>query len=188
MLIRWSALRIGAPWILPLALLACDDGGGEPERVPDAAVEADLGWGAPDDVLKADTLAEELADHTAWTELTEGYVQGFGALHASWQRIFQNGDDAGAAGYIIVKRSYDTPDEDALAQISVMKRIPGYAPDQGDWFFAAFEPSFELATDGNSRPLAGRIARGSNEGCVPCHDGAPGGDFLFSVDAADPYP
>lgn len=56
----------------------------------------------------------------------------------------------------------------------MFQRETGYAPDSADWFWAKYLPGGELDQTPDGVPLAGRVA-----GCIGCHTGAPGEDFVF---------
>ncbi len=96
----------------------------------------------------------------------------------------------GHTGLIIVKRNYGpkgaTIDEIAndpgkhLAAITVMfKRDAGYDADNKDWFWAKYLPDGSLDKNPKGMQLAGRVAKGADKGCIACHAGADGGDYMF---------
>jgi hypothetical protein len=97
---------------------------------------------------------------------------------------------AGRTGEVLLKRNYGGTEVSTSAvsndrnqfirDITVMfKREQGYDPDNQDWFWAKFKPDGELESNPRGKKLAGRVARGKPKGCIACHKGAPGGDFLF---------
>jgi len=102
----------------------------------------------------------------------------------------------GHTGIAIIKRNYRGSDvsvasvkshpEKYLKAVTVMfKREAGYDPEDKDWFWAKYKPDGSLHSKekmGMDIPLAGRIAKGKDEGCISCHKGAPGGDFIFAQD------
>jgi len=57
----------------------------------------------------------------------------------------------------------------------MFKREQGYAPDSNDWFWAKWMADGEFDTTPDGVPLAGRV-----QGCISCHAGAEGNDFVFS--------
>jgi len=101
---------------------------------------------------------------------------------------------SGHSGLAIVKRNYGGPgvsinsvDADRakyLKAVTVMyKREAGYDSEDKDWFWAKYKPDGSLHVKekmGMEIPLAGRVAKGKPEGCISCHQGAPGGDFVFA--------
>jgi hypothetical protein len=69
-------------------------------------------------------------------------------------------------GAIVVKENF-MPDS-SLAAITVMHKVPGYAPEAGDWFWAKYLP------DGTAE-AAGRVA-----GCTGCHGANADADYLLT--------
>lgn len=102
----------------------------------------------------------------------------------------------GQQGLVMVKKNYggegdfDTLKQNVLndrmanlSSVTVMfQRESGYDPDHQDWYWAKFQPSGELENNPKGMPLAGRVAKGMNKGCIACHAGAPGGDYAFTHD------
>ncbi|EAR23473.1 cytochrome P460 family protein [Nitrococcus mobilis] len=99
----------------------------------------------------------------------------------------------GHTGYLIIKRNYggegvskqavaNDPDK-WLAAITVMyRREAGYDPENRNWFWAKYLPDGHLAKNPQGMALAGRVAKGANQGCIACHQSAPGGDYVFNHD------
>ena len=93
----------------------------------------------------------------------------------------------GHLGAVHVKRNYGgTPAEAAkmrtqsLMAITVMfQREQGYDSDNDNWFWAKYMPDGSLDKGPNDMPLAGRVAKGMDMGCIACHSKAEGGDYLF---------
>lgn len=70
-----------------------------------------------------------------------------------------------------------------LKAVTVMyRREKGYDPDNQDWFWAKYGPDGTLDTNPKGIPLAGRVAKGMDAGCIACHAGAPGADMVFNHD------
>ncbi len=69
-------------------------------------------------------------------------------------------------GGMIVKENYSPEKE--LAAVTVMYRVKGYAPDQGDWFWLKYAP------DGTIQ------AEGKVGGCIGCHSSVQANDWLFT--------
>ena len=102
----------------------------------------------------------------------------------------------GHTGIAIVKRNYGGPGVSIdnvsrdrskyLKTITVMyQRESGYDSDNENWFWAKYMPDGSLAVKykmGMKIRLAGRVAKGKSEGCIACHHGAPGGDYVFASD------
>ncbi len=62
----------------------------------------------------------------------------------------------------------------------MFKRKKGYDSDNQDWFWVKYTPDGNLHKNPMGIPLAGRVAKGMEKGCIACHSGADGGDFLFN--------
>ncbi len=100
-------------------------------------------------------------------------------------------------GEVIVKRNYGGPGvtpskvsanrNEFLKAITVMfKREAGYDSDNADWFWAKFMPDGTLDKNEKGMPLAGRVAKGMDMGCIACHTNAgPERVFLTTAAAID---
>ena len=147
--------------------------------------------------------AQDIADAKAvWTALTAHRLVGpkrvmstpykgqppHGAvLDTIDSRITVNGH----AGAVIIKRNYggsgvskeavaNDPDKYLKAVTVMFKREKGYDSADRDWFWVKFKPDGSLHTNPKGIKLAGRVAKGMPAGCIACHQGAPGGDFVFN--------
>ena len=67
---------------------------------------------------------------------------------------------------IIVKETY-TQDKN-LAAVTVMYKVKGYNPAGGDWFWAKYDPEFNI------------LKEGMVKGCLNCHDSAKTNDYVFT--------
>ena len=150
--------------------------------------------------------SEDIADSQAlWKALASADLVGPGArdgnpyrgtpphgkvLELLHQKVTLNGH----TGLAIVKRNYGGPGVSInsvkanrgryLKAITVMfKREAGYDTEDKDWFWAKYKPDGSLHVMkkmGMEIQLAGRVAKGKPQGCISCHRGAPGGDFVFA--------
>lgn len=161
-----------------------------------AAQEMEMPFGTPDDAAFAARL---------WATMTEARMVGPNAIRtqpypgvephgALLENFFTTGMVDGHDGALIVKRNYGPMDvtieqvqTDAashLMAITVMfRREAGYDADNGDWFWAKYLPDGSLDAMPNGMVLAGRVAKGMDQGCIACHAAAPGEDFVFSSDS-----
>lgn len=101
---------------------------------------------------------------------------------------------SGHEGVVIVKNNYGEREVSAravandpgryLQAITVMfKRESAYDSDNKDWFWVTYGPDGEILKSPQGKPLAGRAAKSeTGTGCIACHHGAPGGDYVFSHD------
>lgn len=95
----------------------------------------------------------------------------------------------GHSGDLIVKRNYGpegvsaadvlaSPD-DHLAAVTVMfRREADYDPDNQDWFWVKYLPDGSLDKNPAGMRLAGRVAKGADQGCIACHSGSE--NYLFT--------
>lgn len=99
----------------------------------------------------------------------------------------------GHTGDLIIKRNYGPEGvsidevllnpEGHLGAVTVMfRREAGYDSDNADWFWAKFLPDGTLDKNPMGLELAGRVAKGMDEGCIACHEVAPGDDYIFTTD------
>ena len=72
-----------------------------------------------------------------------------------------------------------TPSEYLLAVTVMVQREPGYDPEDNNWFYAKYAPDGAIVMANNGMAMAGRVAKGMEAGCIPCHVKAGGGDFVF---------
>lgn len=97
----------------------------------------------------------------------------------------------GHTGQLVVKRNYGPEGVMAddvlmdpathLAAVTVMfKREDGYDEDNQNWFWAKYLPDGSLDKNPKGMQLAGRVAKGAEVGCIACHSGADGDDYLFT--------
>lgn len=98
---------------------------------------------------------------------------------------------AGRTGAVIIKKNYTL--EFAMVEnvannpgqqhdVTVMfHREAGYDHDNNDWFWAKYTAEGEILA-GPPGPLAARVYKGLDAGCIACHSNAPGGDLVFIND------
>ena len=97
----------------------------------------------------------------------------------------------GHKGQVIVKKNYGGEGVSVAAvgadpakylkAVTVMyKRETGYDAENQDWFWAKFKPDGSLDVNDKGMQLAGRVAKGKVQGCIACHRGAPGGDYIYT--------
>ncbi len=100
--------------------------------------------------------------------------------HGAFLKVYMNRKaitdlDGTTNGAIIVKENY-APDQETLGAVTVMYRSTGYDAEHGDWFWVKYKPDGTVAMKGDMR-LAGKL-----KGCIECHAGAEGGDYVFVND------
>lgn len=137
-------------------------------------------------VMVEQNLAGPAAVHSSLAEGTEP--------HGLFEVFYSSASIDGHSGNLIVKRNYGTVEvtEDEVASdydsylraITVMfRREDGYDPDNGDWFWAAFMSDGTVVKNEMGVQMAGRIAKGMDEGCIACHSSADGEDYVFTSNA-----
>lgn len=108
--------------------------------------------------------------------------------------IYTSAEISDHEGALVIKRNYGpegvTADEVVtdpaghLAAVTIMfKREQGYDAETGDWFYAKYLPEGTLDQNPAGTPLAGLVGKGADAGCIACHQGAGGDDYLFTTDA-----
>lgn len=140
-----------------------------------------------------------------WDVMAERQLAGDDVIHAfpyagtephgfQLETFFTEATVDGHSGALVVKRNYGpegveaaevlaNPDEH-LASVTVMfRREQGYDPDNADWFWAKYLPDGSMDRNEAGMPLAGRVAKGADQGCIACHSTAGGGDYLFTTDS-----
>lgn len=139
------------------------------------------------DVMKAERLVGDNALRVFPYEGTDPHGM---MLETFYTRATVDGHD----GALIVKRNYGpagvTVDEvlgdpaGHLGAVTVMfQREPGYDDETHNWFWVKYLPDGSLDKTPDGMALAGLVAKGMDQGCIACHQGAGGGDFLFTTDA-----
>jgi len=164
-----------------------------------AAAQDQPPFGAPQDVDDAARLwqaldqAELVADDPIRTMPYEGR-EPHGAILEYLERPITVGDHSGTA---VVKKNYrgegvsvddviNAPGE-WLESVTVMyRRELGYDPENANWFWAKYNPDGSLQTNPKGMQLAGRVAKGMDQGCIACHQAAPGDDYVYSHDKWTP--
>ncbi len=152
-------------------------------------------FGTPDDVAYAAEI---------WTYLETHKLAGPDQIHSvpyegtephgmMLEAFYTKGTIGGLASDLIVKNNYGPAGVTAeavladpaahLAAVTVMfRREAGFDAENQDWFWAKYLPDGSLDVNEMGMPLAGRVAKGMEEGCIACHSGAGGGDLVFTTD------
>lgn len=119
-----------------------------------------------DDVALADELWSAVSGYDGWAQPPEwpGVQPSVDGTHGPYVQVWWNtlaegsANSAAADGSILVKEAYD---DDAGATdrgtLSVMYKVEGYDPDNGDWFWAQYDSA------------GTNTLKGSVSGCYGCH-------------------
>lgn len=100
----------------------------------------------------------------------------------------------GHKGDLVVKRNYGPEGVSAdevlanpekhLGAVTVMfRREAGFDEDTKNWFWVKFLPDGTLDKNPKGMALAGKVAKGADVGCIACHSGADGDDYVFTSNA-----
>ena len=108
-------------------------------------------------------------DWSFWDDV-DGLIEGqgpHGALVKGFanDRVLTASGDAYPYGSLIVKENYAA--DTTLAGLTVMYKVKGYDPDDGDWFWAVY------GADGSIQ------AEGKLGGCISCHRARRDQDYVF---------
>jgi len=127
-------------------------------------------------------------------ELTGGFAHGGSGVETIREVFTTDGSVAGetiSPGYAITKHTYAKDSlgnkGDLLVIFAMLKHGEGYWDDTNDWEYIRIpaDPTVDYTVNPNGI-LANAAVSGNvhdeNPGCVDCHNGAGGGDQLFSND------
>jgi hypothetical protein len=115
---------------------------------------------------------EPYTDYAFWPD-ARGLMPGK-APHGKFMKTFVNDRALNASGdtypygSLIVKENYK-PDT-TLAKVTIMYKVKGYDPDDGDWFWAVY------GADGTVE------AEGGIQSCISCHRVREDQDYVFLHD------
>ncbi len=137
-----------------------------------------------------------------WQVMEAGRLVGDGSLMATpyeggpphgvmLETFYTTATIDGHTGDLIVKRNYGPEGvtaEEVLADpathlgaVTVMfRREAGFDPDNQDWFWVKYLPDGTLDKNPAGMQLAGRVAKGAEQGCIACHSGVD--DYVFTSD------
>lgn len=152
-------------------------------------------FGSPEDVAYAGKVWERMAEERlrgprAINTIPYEGIEPHGAI---LETLIATMEVDGHEGVIFVKRNYGPAGvakgevqknrSAHLGAVTVMfQREDGYDADHDNWFWAKFKPDGALDVNPQGVPLAGRVAKGQDTGCIACHQNAPGEDYLFTTD------
>jgi len=140
-----------------------------------------------------------------WSAMTEQRLAGADALYSMpyegtdphgmmLETYYSKATINGSTGDLVVKRNYGPVGVSAeqvlaapakhLGAITVMyRRDKGFDPETKNWFWVKFLPDGTVDKNPKGMRLAGQIAKGMDVGCIACHSGADGEDFIFGSNA-----
>ncbi len=156
------------------------------------AMAQDMPFGGADDVAFAGKVWTAMDGYQSWllqTDIMPGRSP-HGAFIRTYYSIL-NFD--GNHYHAIVKDNYGgkdvtldevkkAPNEYLLSVTVMVQRKPGYDPDNQDWFWAKYGKDGAIDKNAKGVAMAGRVAKGTDRGCIACHRSAQGGDYFYTND------
>ncbi len=153
-------------------------------------------FGSDDDLAYATLIWEAMqAQNLVGDNAIKSFPYEGTAPHGAMLETFYSSAKIGDyTGALIVKRNYGPAEVEAdqiiadpgkhLGAVTVMfKREEGFDADNQNWFWAKFLPDGSLDKNPKGMSLAGKVAKGAPKGCIACHSGAGGDDYVFTTDA-----
>ena len=136
--------------------------------------------GGKKDVAFATKTWEAMKGYQKWPIKTDMYPGK--SPHGKFLKMYYNVISVeGKPYHVIVKDNFDG--EKKLAAITVMvQREAKYDPENNSWFYAKYKTDGTLDKNPMGVALAGRVGKGADKGCIPCHKGAMGNDYVFMND------
>lgn len=154
----------------------------------------DMAFGSGEDVAYAQLLWDLMeAERLAGPNMIRSFpYEGTDPHGMMLETFYDTGTINGHTGDLIVKRNFGPagvsvdevladPDGHLGAYTVMFRREDGYDPDNLDWFWARYNPDGSVAQTPEGMALAGRVAKGMDEGCIACHQGAAD-DMVFTSD------
>lgn len=141
---------------------------------PAATVDAT----APSDAEPTDAELKQLASEYQQTLVAIKAALTPSSIHGTQVRTFLNPEALTAyqaknypyaAGTVSIKESHGAEAE-SINRLYVMKKVPGYDPEHGDWFYGV------MSTEGVPSQ------KGKVQFCISCHQGAQDKDYLFGFE------
>jgi len=157
-----------------------------------SVVGQDMPFGGSDDVEFAKNAWEELKGYEDW-KMQSDYYEGQ-SPHGDYVKIYYSMITVDNTPYhVVVKDNFRGDDltvetvanapDDYFASATVMIQMDdGYDPKNNNWFWVKYGADGSIMTNPKGMALAGRVAKGSGQGCIACHANARDNDYLFSND------
>ncbi len=152
-------------------------------------------FGSADDVNYATALwkqleSERLVGKNAITSTPYAGMHPHGAI---LDTIDSRTTVMGHTGDVIVKKNFggegvskeavaNNPNKWLKAVTVMFRREKGFDSDNKDWFWVKYAVDGSVMKNPEGMQLAGRVAKGMDQGCIACHAGAPGNDKVFNHD------
>lgn len=157
----------------------------------------EMHFGGDEDTAYAELLwdvmeAERLVGANSLKSFPYEGVEPHGMLLETFYSQVRVGEHTGT---LVVKRNYGPAGVEIdqvigdpsthLAAVTVMfRREAGYDDENQNWYWVKYLPDGSLDKNPAGVSLAGRVGKDADAGCIACHFGAGGDDYLFTTDAA----
>ena len=126
-------------------------------------------------------IADDLAGYFQWdrTNVQKSFIE---SAHPAAKDVYFNdpasdavrsGDRPFPDGSVIVKE-VTSPESLQVQVLTTMRKVDGFAADQGDWQYGRWDRTEAGDFDGGWMPVDGA------QGCVACHAEASANDFVFA--------
>ncbi|MFQ6043105.1 MAG: cytochrome P460 family protein [Candidatus Poribacteria bacterium] len=152
----------------------------------------EMAFGGKEDIAFANKVWKSIAGYDKWLMKSDVYPGE--SPHGKFLRLYYNMVNVDGKPYhIIIKDNFGGKDatlekvskspEKYLAAVTVMvQREAGYDSDNNDWFWVKYKADGAIDKNPKGMALAGRVGKGMDEGCIPCHSKAKDNDYLFTND------
>ncbi|MBD3335713.1 MAG: hypothetical protein GF355_09375 [Candidatus Eisenbacteria bacterium] len=149
-------------------------------------------FGGQDDVAFAGKLWDAIQGYEEWP-MSSGVYPGT-SPHGKFLCVSYNMVHVGGTPYhVVIKDNFggegattesvsQAPGEYLAAVTVMVQREAGYDPQNGNWYWVKYLPDGSLDKNPKGMELAGRVGKGMETGCIPCHGNAKGGDYFFTND------
>ncbi len=160
--------------------------------VPAFGQELEPVFGGPEDVGFAEALWTGMDGYQNWPMASDVYVGA--SPHGAFLRMYYSLVSVDGVPYhVIVKDNFggegatiervtEEPGAYLMAVTVMVQREAGYDDETMNWFWVKYDGDGAVSRNDTGMKLAGRVAKGTHQGCIACHANASGEDFLFVND------
>lgn len=160
-----------------------------------AVQSQDMPFGSDDDVAFAKKLWTAMDGYDNWL-IQSDFFPGQSPHGAFLRTSFSLVTIDGKPYHVVVKDNYGgegatlktvekSPDTYLKAVTVMVQREAGYDSDNDNWSWVKFTPDGSIEMNPKGIAMAGRVAKGTERGCIHCHAKAKGDDLFFSNDKYD---
>ncbi len=102
--------------------------------------------------------------------------------HGAFVTIYYDAVNVGGKTYHTIIKENFAPEKKLAAVTIMVQREAGYDADNNDWFYVKYDPDGTVGKNDMGVALAGKVAKGMDQGCIACHKAAGGNDYIFIND------